>query len=74
MAERLFDWIRDTDAFLVSDGESRNPTFHGKPVMYLSELDLQEEWGVVLCLSRENRDNVVRLLEEKGIKNYYAIN
>lgn len=74
IAERFFSWIQDTDAFLVSDGEPRNPTFHGKPVMYLSELDLQEEWGVVLCLSGKNRDNVVRLLEEKGLNNYYTIN
>ncbi len=74
MAERCFEWIRDTDGFIVSDGMSRDSTFHGKPVLYLSELNTQEECGVVLCLSRENQNNVVRLLEEKGIKNYYVAN
>lgn len=74
IAERCFAWIQDASAFIVSDGLPHNPTFHGKPVICLSELNPQEEWGVVLCLSRENQDNVVRLLEEKGIENYYAIN
>lgn len=74
IADRYFVWIQDTDGFIVSDGMARTPTFHGKPVMYLSELDPLEECGVVLCLNRENQDKVVRLLEEKGFKNYYVTN
>jgi len=74
IADRCFTQIQDTDAFIVSDGMSRTPTFHGKPVMYLSELDLKEECGVVLCLNRGNQDKVVKLLEEKGFKDYYVIN
>ena len=74
IADRCFAQIQNTDGFIVSDGMSRTSTFHGKPVMYLSELDPREECGVVLCLNKENQDKVVRLLEEKGFKNYYVIN
>lgn len=73
IAERCFVWLQETVAFVVSDGVSRKQTFHGKPVLYLSELDPAEEFGIVLCLSKENQDDVVRLLEEKGMKNYYTI-
>lgn len=74
IAERCFAWVHDAEAFLVSDGAPCNPTFHGKPVKYLSELDPQEECGVVLCLNKQNQDNVVRLLKEKGFNNFYGIN
>lgn len=74
IAERCFAWVHDAEAFLVSDGAPCDPTFHGKPVMYLSELDPQEECGVVLCLNKQNQDNVVRLLKEKGFNNFYGIN
>lgn len=73
IAERCFGWIRDAAAFIVSDGLPKKETFHGKPVIYLSELKLVHEFGVVLCLSKANQDNVIRILEEKGIHNYYAI-
>lgn len=74
IAERCFAWIQDAHAFIVSDGAPCDPTFHGKPVMYLSELDPQEDCGVVLCLNKQNQDNVVRLLKEKGIRNFFVIN
>lgn len=74
IAERCSKWIQDTDGFIVSDGQKRVETFQGKPVICLSELEDGEEFGVVLCLSKENQDKVVPLLEKKGIKNYYTIN
>lgn len=74
IADRCFAQIQNTDGFIVSDGMAHTSTFHGKPVMYLSELDPREECGVVLCLNKGNQNKVVRLLEEKGFKNYYVIN
>lgn len=74
IAERCFEWIQDTDGFIVSDGQKKAETFQGKPVICLSELENGEEFGVILCLSKENQDKVVPLLEKKGIKNYYTIN
>ena len=72
-AERCSGWTGDAAAFLVSDGHEKSRMFHGKPVLYLSELDEKEETGVILCLSRENQDQVIEMLEKKGIWNYYTI-
>ena len=57
---------------MVSDEQPKKQEFHGKPVLYLSEL-VEEDVGIVLCLSSENQEPVAELLEEKGRKNYYPI-
>ena len=74
IAGRCFEWIRDTAAFIVSDGQQKDRVFRGIPVIYLSELEQKDNIGIVLCLSKEIQNRVIELLEEKGIKNYYAIN
>lgn len=74
IAERCFEWIQNACGFIISDGQIKSESFHGRPVMYLSELQRKDEFGVVLCLSRENQDFVVELLKEKGINHYYVIN
>ena len=73
IAKRCFEWIKDCSAFIVSDGQKKTETFQGKLVLALAEVELKEEVGIVLCLSKENQDHVAGLLEEKGFKNYYAI-
>lgn len=73
LAERCFEWIKDTAAFIVSDGQPKNRTFHDKPILYLSELKADNEYGIILCLSKENQDNVIDLLDQRKIKNYYVI-
>lgn len=73
VAKRCIECIKDTTAFVISDGQEKMDTFHGKPVIWLSELKPDEEFGLILCLSKENQDRVVELLEERGIKNYYTI-
>lgn len=73
LAERCFEWIKDADAFIVSDGQPKNRSFHDKPILYLSELKADNEYGIVLCLSKENQDNVIDLLTQRQIKNYYVI-
>ena len=73
IAKRCFEWIKDCSAFIVSDGQKKTETFQGKLVLALAEVELKEEVGIVLCLSKENQDHVARQLEEKGFKNYYAI-
>lgn len=72
IAEKCFRWLKDADGFVVSDGQPKKQEFHGKPVLYLSEL-VEEDVGIVLCLSSENQEPVAELLEEKGRKNYYPI-
>ncbi len=73
IAERCFPWIKDAAAFIVSDGQPKIQRFHGRPVMYLSELKDAHERGMILCLSKENEGNVAELLQKKGIGDYYTI-
>jgi len=73
MAERCFPWLREALAFIVSDGHRRNRLFHGKPVICLSELKNTRDYGIILCLSKENCDHVTELLEQRGIKEYYPV-
>lgn len=73
IAERCFPWLKDTSAFIVSDGHRRNRLFHGKPVICLSELKNTHDYGIILCLSKENCDHVTELLDQRGIKGYYPV-
>ncbi len=73
VAKRCIECIRDTAAFVISDGQKKMDAFYGKPVIWLSELKQDEEFGLILCLSKENQDRVAELLEERGIHNYYTI-
>lgn len=73
IAERCYPWLKEAVAFLVSDGHATTRLFHGKPVICLSELEDGQEYGVILCLSRENSDNVVRLLKRRGISDYCLV-
>lgn len=73
VAENCSEWTEDAAAFVISDGQPKQREFHGKPVLYVSELEKEEEFGLVLCLGIENESFVVQMLEEQGIRNYYSI-
>ncbi len=73
IAERCFSWIKETKAFIVSDGQAKATSFLGKPVIYLSEFPEMQGYGIILCLSKENQTNVIELLKEKGIRDYYTL-
>lgn len=70
MAERCLPWLKEVTAFIVSDGHVKTRCFHGKPVIGLSEFKDSHKYGVILCLSRENSNNVVKLLKQQGISDY----
>lgn len=73
IAERCLPWLMDAVAYIVSDGQAKSHYFHGKPVIYLSELKETRGYGIILCLSKENQGNVIELLVKKGITDYYTI-
>ncbi len=73
IAERCFCWLTDAAAYIVSDGQAKKQFFHGKPVLYLSELIEIEGYGVILCLSKENQGNAIECLRKKGIRDFYTI-
>jgi rhamnosyltransferase len=52
--------------FVVSDGMNKEKTFHKKNVMYLSEISLDYDDGIILALNEENSTQVFPLLIERG--------
>lgn len=70
MAERCFPWLKQAVAFIVSDGQIKRESFHGKRVLYLSELEESHAYGVILCLSKENSAHAAELLKQRGISEY----
>lgn len=73
IAERCFPWLKEAFAFIVSDGHRQENFFHGKPVICLSETEDLHKYGVILCLSKENSDNVAELLKQNGISDYCSV-
>ncbi len=73
VAEKCFELIKDTAAFVVSDDQRITERYwRGVPVIRLSDIEGDaEEIGVILCLSKENANFVIPKLLEKKITNYY---
>lgn len=73
IAERCFPWLKEAAGFVVSDGHLKERSFHGKPVICLSDFKDAHKCGLILCLSKENSDNVTELLKQKGISDYQTV-
>jgi len=71
-ARRYQDILSDIEAYVVSDGQVKLESLNGKPVKYLSEIDLMEDCGIVLCLYKANQAQVISLLKERGFTNYFC--
>lgn len=65
--------LQDAEAYLVSDGEKKPVEMNGKPVKYLSEVIVPDDYGIILCLNESNQKQVIPLLEQRGIKQYFCI-
>jgi rhamnosyltransferase len=61
------------DGFIVSDGQPKPEEFCGYPVQYLSELQLPEGGGIILCLNEKNQREVLPLLKERGIDEIFCV-
>lgn len=73
VAQRYRHFIPKIEAYIVSDGQCKEDKLNGIDVMYLSEVKIQDNAGIIVCLSEENRKQVVPLLEEKGWHNYFCV-
>ena len=67
------DLLTNVEAYIVSDGYVKRNSFQGAPVKYLSEIDLSEDCGIVLCLKKRFQDQVVSLLKSQGFTDYFCI-
>lgn len=67
IADTYHELFYGIDAYIVSDGKNKEDNFHGKPVLYLSEVNDSNRIGVYVCLSRNNALQVKPLLEKRNI-------
>ncbi len=73
MARRYRDLFPEIDAFIISDGQVRLEELYGTPVKYLSEINLSDDCGIVLCLFKANQAQVLEQLKKRGFQNYFCI-
>ena len=59
--------------YLVSDGNSHEPSFYGKPVYELSEAPIHSDTDeIFLGVDSLHTDELIAQLEKKGIVNYFV--
>lgn len=73
MALDYGDFFSNIEAYIVSDGQYKMEELNGKTVKYFSEICTFEDYGIVLCVNKENQKQIIPKLEEKGIKHYFCI-
>ncbi len=62
------------EAFVVSDGLSKNEWLYGHKIFYLAELDIDaKNVGFILGLDRKNTNEVLTSLKEKGYYNIFSL-
>lgn len=61
------------EAFVVSDGFQKSKLLYDHKIIYLSEVDPNEDIGFVLGLNKENSNEVLGLLNERGYHNYFCL-
>ncbi|MCI8596974.1 MAG: hypothetical protein HFJ10_00790 [Lachnospiraceae bacterium] len=65
--------IPNPEAYVVSDGQAKLKELDGIPVRYLSELEITDDCGLVLCLNKKGQMQVIEQLKKRGIENYLCI-
>lgn len=65
--------LKNAEAYIVSDGQEKPEKIYGKAVKFLSEVVIPDDYGIILCLNKNNQRQVIPLLEERGIKHYFCI-
>lgn len=71
-ANRYSSSIPNIKAYVVSDGRAKPESFKGKAVLYLSEIQKDEDTGMVICVDRQNHQQIIEVLQEKGITDYFC--
>ena len=73
LAKQYRELIPDAEAFVVSDGQEKPDIFLGLYTFYLSQIEPDENIGIVICLNEKNQIQVIPLLEEKGFTNVLCV-
>lgn len=61
------------DGYLVLDGQPKQDEIEGIKVKYLSEVDITDHMGIVLCLNRQKQEEVIPTLLNLGIKHFLCV-
>lgn len=56
--------------YIVSEDKCRNLVHRGKKVLYLDEIEALGKAGIIIGTSDKYKDEIIRTLENRGIKNY----
>lgn len=72
-AKKYKKYLSNIEAYVISDGQAKPDKIDGIPVRYLSEVPVSDEHGFVLCLSKEYQNQVIPILEKRGIRQYICI-
>lgn len=73
MAEIYRNLVPSFWAYVVSDGQPKVEEIDGVKVFYLSEIEVTEDMGILVCLDEEHQAQVVPMLENRGIFQYLCI-
>lgn len=72
-ARKYLNILSNVEACIISDGQKGNDYLEGVPVIYLSEVKNLSECGVVLCLNQINQKQVIPILKQYGVNDYFCI-
>lgn len=73
VAKKYHKFLPECEAYVVSDGQMKEIMMNGVKILYLSELQIQDDAGILVCVGEKNQDQIVPLLEEKVWKHYLCI-
>lgn len=66
-------FIPNLKAYVVSDGRPKSAELNGKRILYLSEVEMHDGAGFVLCMDKKNQGQIMERLSEKGIVDFFSI-
>lgn len=66
MAKKYWKLIPRMEGFIVSDGQPNAKSMEGMPVWNLSELELDSETGIVVCVDKKFQYQIQSILDKKG--------
>lgn len=73
MMEQYIHCIPQFEAYVVSDGRDKAERINGKEVIYLSEIEVSEGIGIIICMDEKKQSEVIPELEKRGISDYLCI-
>ncbi len=73
MANRYSAFIPNIEAYVVSDGKEKADKLYGISIKFLSEIQVPDNWGMVVCVDDKNQLQVMPMLKKYGIKNCFYI-